>query len=79
MGESKDVRRIRRGCTDKTMRKLLLAVIGSGYRYRMTKSGVMFYGPDGSATTHFTCSDHRAVDNFRTALKSIGITLEKRK
>jgi hypothetical protein len=79
MGESKDVRRIRRGCTNKAMRKLLLEAIGTGARYRMTKSGVMFLGERGAGiTTHLTCSDHRAVENFRTSLRSIGITIERK-
>lgn len=78
MGESKDIRRIRRGCTDKAMRKLLLDAIKTGARYRMTKSGVMFLGEGGGATTHLTCSDHRAVENFRTSLKSIGIIIERK-
>lgn len=80
MGDSKDLRRIKRGCTNREMRALILAAIKTGARYRMTKSGVMFYGRHGSGiSTHFTCSDHRAVDNFRKNLKQVGITIEKGK
>ncbi len=61
------------------MRKLLLAAVGTGARYRMTKSGVMFFGPHGGASTHLTCSDHRAVDNFSADLRRIGIIIEKGK
>jgi hypothetical protein len=80
VAEATDLRRIRRGCTDKGMRGLVLAAIDTGARYKMTKSGVMFHGEDGGgATAHFTVSDHRAVENFRRTLRSIGITIEKRK
>lgn len=79
VGDSKDVRRIRRGCTDRDMRALILKAIASGARYRMTKSGVMFTSPAGAASTHFTCSDHRSIENFRANLRSIGITIEKGK
>lgn len=79
MAEVKDLRRIRKGCTNKGMRSLLLAALATGARYKMTKSGVMFLGEDGGgAATHLTCSDHRAAENFRKSLKSIGIIIEKR-
>jgi hypothetical protein len=80
VSNDRDIRRIHRGCKDKAMRQLLLSAVRSGAQYRMTKSGVMFRGPDGGGiSTHFTGSDHRAPDNFRKSLKSIGITIEKRK
>lgn len=61
------------------MAKLLLSVIRAGYRYKMTKSGVLFYGPEGGqVSTHLTCSDHRSVQNFRRDLRSIGITIERK-
>lgn len=78
--DSKDLRRIRRGCTNREMRKLILAAISSGARYKMTRSGVMFLGHHGGGITcHLTCSDHRAVENFRKSLKTIGIIIEKGK
>lgn len=76
---TKDIRRIQRGCTDKEMRKLILDVIYSGVRYKMTKSGVMFYTAEGSASAHLTGSDHRGLENFRKTLKTIGIIIEKGK
>lgn len=60
------------------MRKLLLRAMDSGARYRMTKAGVMFYGPGGSAAAHLTGSDHRGTENFRTTLRSIGIIIERK-
>lgn len=78
--ETKDLRRIRKGCTNKEMRALILEAIKSGARYRMTKNGVMFFGEQGAGiSTHFTCSDHRAVGNFRTNLRLIGIITNKEK
>jgi hypothetical protein len=77
--ETKDVRRIRRGCTDRELRALLLAAISAGHRYKMTKSGVVFYGPAGTAGTHFTHSDHRGTRNFRSLLQRAGIDIEKGK
>lgn len=78
--ETKDLRRIRKGCTNTEMRKLILAAIRGGARYKMTKHGVMFFGENGAgASTHFTCSDHRAVANFRTSLRNMGVITEKEK
>lgn len=77
MVPSKDIRRVQRGCTDKEVRKLLLTVMRSGHRYRMTKSGVTVFGQGGSAGAHLTTSDHRGAENFRSALKKIGITIER--
>ncbi|UOK18381.1 hypothetical protein SEA_BRUHMOMENT_65 [Arthrobacter phage BruhMoment] len=68
---NKDRRRIR-GCSNKEMRKLILALMDST-RYRMTVHGIMFYGPHGTATVHLTESDHRALNNFRSLLRGIGI------
>ncbi|QWY82795.1 HicA-like toxin [Arthrobacter phage SilentRX] len=78
MAASKDIRRIQRA-SNKDMAKLLLSVIRAGYRYKMTKSGVLFYGTSGGqVSTHLTCSDHRAVANFRRDLRNIGITIERK-
>lgn len=70
---NKDARRVRRGCTNKQMRSLILAAMATGARYRMTKCGVMFLGPRGSAAVHLTATDHRALENFRTNLHNAGI------
>lgn len=76
---NKDVRRVRRACHDKEMRTLLLAAMRI-CRYRMTKSGVLFYSEGGECiSAHLTASDHRATENLRTMLRSNGITIEKGK
>lgn len=75
MVPTKDIRRVQRGCTDKTVRELLLAILRGGHRYRMTKSGVMVFGAEGTASAHFTGSDRRAISNFRADLKRIGINI----
>ena len=77
MASSKDLRRIQRGCTDKTVRQLLLTLLREGNRYRMTSSGVMLFGPEGSASAHLTGSDRRGLNNFRADLRKAGITIEK--
>ena len=65
-------RMVRRACTHREMRDLLLEVIDSGAPMRLTSDGVLVYGPQGRAGTHFTCSDVRAAKNFRSALRRIG-------
>ena len=77
MVPSKDMRRIQRGCTDKATRQILLTVLKEGHRYRMTNSGVMVFGPEGSASAHLTGSDHRSAQNFRADLRKAGIAIEK--
>ena len=78
MADSKDVRRIR-GSKNRELRELLLRVIGDGHRYKMTKSGIIIYGPDGISGTHLENSDNRAVRNFSAHLRRCGITIEKGK
>lgn len=78
MGEGKDLRRVRRS-RDREVSALLLHVIGAGHRYKMTKSGIIIYGPAGTCGTHFSVSDHRAARNLRADLRRCGITLEKGK
>lgn len=77
MASGRDLRRISK-CRNKPIVALLLQAIRSGHRYRMTRSGVMLYGPHGAAAAHFSTSDHRAAENFRTDLRKIGITMEDR-
>lgn len=76
MPDTKDVRRIRRS-KDREVIKVLLTVIHAGHRYKMTKSGIIIYGPTGICGTHFSVSDSRAVKNLRADLRRCGITLEK--
>lgn len=77
MSHASDIKRLR-VVTNREMRKVITAAIKSDLRYRMTKSGVMFYGENGKmALTHFTNSDHRALKNFVADLRSIGYHQEK--
>ena len=78
MADSKDIRRIRRS-KDREVIAVLLAVIHAGHRYKMTKSGIIIYGPDGICGTHFSVSDNRAVKNLRADLRRCGITIQKGK
>lgn len=67
-----DLRKMR-GCSNPEMRKLVLDVMRAGFRYRMTRSGVLFYGENGeTASVHFTHSDHRATKNAVTQFRKIG-------
>lgn len=78
MPETKDVRRIQRTAT-KEVSRMLLSALRDGHRYKMTRSGIIIYGPDGIAGTHLCGSDHRRVQNFRADLRRAGITIEKGK
>ena len=78
MADSKDIRRIRRS-SNREVTGVLLAVIHAGHRYKMTKSGIIIYGPTGICGTHFSVSDHRAAKNLRSDLRRCGITLQKGK
>jgi hypothetical protein len=78
VADSKDVRRIRRS-KDREVVALLLAAIHAGHRYKMTKSGIIIYGPAGICGTHFSVSDHRAARNLRADLRRAGITIQKGK
>lgn len=59
------------------MSQLLLKIIHHGYPYKMTKAGIIIYGPSGIVGTHFSCSDRRAIKNFTADLRKVGITIEK--
>jgi hypothetical protein len=78
VADSKDIRRVRRS-KDREVVALLLAVIHAGHRYKMTKSGIIIYSPEGMCGTHFSVSDHRAARNLRADLRRCGITIEKGK
>lgn len=76
--ETKDLRRIRGGA-NRELRELLLRLIRAGHRYKMTRAGIIIYGPEGICGTHLANSDTRAVRNFSADLRRCGITIEKRK
>lgn len=75
------VRRIvRRGCTHREVRELLLEALDlaaedPGIRVRTTTKdrGVIVLTERGVCSTHFTCSDRRAVNNLRAGLRRIGV------
>lgn len=69
----RDLKTIRRGCTNKQVKALLIGVLKDGARYKLTKSGIILFGPTGSAATHFTVSDHRGVKNLRAQLRRAGL------
>lgn len=72
MSGHSDVRRLR-GITNRDTRKIVAAAIKAKIRYRMTKSGIVFYGENGkTAGMHFTSSDHRAYRNLVADLRSVG-------
>jgi hypothetical protein len=74
----KDLRKIRR-CPDRELRALLLDAVRQGFRYRITRSGAMFYGDNGqSVAVHFSQSDHRAYMNSVTQFKRIGYTPDRK-
>lgn len=80
MGDGKDIRRIKKGCGSRELRDLLLAAVSAGYRYKMTRSGIILYGPDAIAGTHLSGgSDPRAVKNVRADFRRAGIIIEKGK
>lgn len=64
---------VRRGCGNRDMRDLLIGAIKSGVRTKLTRSGILLYGPGGIAGTHFSVSDHRAVKNLRRDMRKVGI------
>lgn len=72
----KDLRKLR-AFSNKDSRKVVLFAMKAGVRYRMTKSGIMFY-PEcgGTVGTHFTATDHRAHTNLVADLRGIGIDLK---
>lgn len=72
MVRAKDLHKLRR-CSDRDLRHVIVGAARAGVRYRMTKSGVMFYGDNGvSVAVHFTNSDHRAYKNAVAQFRKIG-------
>lgn len=78
MVSSKDLRIVQRGCTNRDVRKVILSALKSGVRYRMTRSGVMIYGPTGFASAHFTVSDRRGYKNLIAGLRQAGIQIKEK-
>lgn len=72
MVNAKDLRKVRR-CNNRDVRKVILSVLRSGVRYRMTKNGIMLLGPNGGITAHFSVSDHRGYLNLIADLRRAGI------
>ena len=64
---------VTRACTDRDMREVLLYAIQIADRVQLTKSGIRFYGPTGTAGAHYTQSDHRARANFLSQLRAAGL------
>ena len=59
------MRRVRRACSDKEMRALLISALKAGCDYKITKRGIILYGENGqSVSAHFTTSDLRGHKNF---------------
>ena len=69
-----DLKKLRK-CQDRTTRTLIIAAVHAGFRYRMTKGGVMIYGNEGVVSVHFTESDHRAVRNTQARFKQLGFEI----
>jgi hypothetical protein len=62
-----------RGCTSKDITEVILYGIAVADRVQLTRSGIRFYGPKGTAGTHFTPSDRRARDNLISDLRKAGL------
>lgn len=78
MSTAKDRRIIRRGCSPEYSR-LILSVMDEGHRYRMTKAGILFYGPNKETITiHLTNSDPRSLKNTKALLAKLGLLPKER-
>jgi hypothetical protein len=70
-------RRFNRACTNRDVRKVVLAAVNAGVPARLTKKGVILYGQDGgSAGAHYTASDARAAANLKAELRRIGYDIK---
>lgn len=76
MASAKDLKRVQQ-CRNREVRAILVLLLRQGERYRMTKSGITFYGVEGTAGTHFSGSEYRGAKNFLADLTRVGITIEK--
>lgn len=70
---------LRRRCRNREMQALLIRAVRDPalLKVRQTSSGILLTGPYGSASTHYTSSDFRAVKNFRARLRQIGLVSRK--
>jgi hypothetical protein len=68
---SGDLKRLR-ACADPITRTLAVAAAKAGFRYRMMRNGIIFYGNERAITIHFSESDRRAGQNTRARFKQIG-------
>lgn len=69
-------KRIRRGCTNRAVRDVLLRALDAGATGRFTRNGVMLYGPNGkAASVHFTQSDARSAKNTLADIRSTGLDI----
>lgn len=74
---TRDLNTIRRGCTNKAIRALILAALKTGARYRMTKNGIIIYTETGlTVGTHFTVSDHRGAKNLQAQMRRAGFEID---
>lgn len=67
---------VRRGCTNRAQRDLLLEALGSPALTgaRRTKSGVMLFTRHGAVAAHFTGSEgKRGTQNLRAQLRRVGL------
>lgn len=76
VSRARDKEMIRRRCTNKEIRRIILHALKEDAPYKITKNGIIIYGPERKiAGTHFTVSDHRASKNLIRDLKKIGINI----
>lgn len=76
---SSDVNQLKRAFRKSKLRDLVLMAAQEGVHWRLTRSGVMFYGQNGySFTVHATNSDHRAEQNAASRFRKIGIELPRK-
>lgn len=68
-----DASKFLKGCTNREIRVLVKRALGTATGFRITKSGIILYGPNGTAAAHRSQSDHRAVKNFKSDLRRAGI------
>lgn len=68
---------VRRRLNDRTLTQIIFSALDLGAPARLTKSGIVFAGQEGTATTHWTNSDWRASKNLEAELRRIGWDLPR--
>ena len=69
-------KRFARGCMNRDVRDAVSKAIDAGARPRLTKKGVLLFGPNGDSTAaHYTASDRHAYKNLLAQLKKMGFNL----